>query len=37
MNQVHLVGDIGNKFGHEWSMNISNFGEILRLDRKSVV
>lgn len=31
MNQVHLVGDIGNKFGHEWSMNISNFGEILRL------
>jgi len=31
MNQVKLVGDIGDKFGHEWSMNVSDFGEIIRL------
>jgi len=31
MNTVHLVGDIGDKFGYEWSMNIANYGEIIRL------
>ncbi len=31
MNKVHLIGDIGNKFGHEWSMNVSDYGEIIRL------
>jgi len=31
MNIVHLVGDIGNRFGHEWSMNVSDYGEIIRL------
>ena len=31
MNKVHLVGDIGDRFGHEWSMNVSNYGEIIRL------
>jgi len=31
MNTVHLVGDIGDKFGHKWSMNISDYGEIIRL------
>jgi predicted phage tail protein len=31
MNKVHLVGDIGDKFGYEWSMNVSNYGEIIRL------
>jgi len=31
MNKVHLVGDIGDKFGYEWSMNVSDYGEIIRL------
>ena len=31
MNKVHLVGDIGDRFGYEWSMNVSNYGEIIRL------
>jgi len=31
MNTVHLVGDIGDKFGHEWNMNVSDYGEIVRL------
>lgn len=31
MNKVHLVGDIGDKFGHEWNMNVSDYGEIIRL------
>ena len=25
MNKVHLVGDIGDKFGHEWNMNVSDY------------
>jgi predicted phage tail protein len=31
MNKVHLMGDIGDKFGYEWSMNVSDYGEIIRL------
>ncbi len=31
MNKVHLIGDIGDRFGYEWSMNVSNYGEIIRL------
>jgi len=31
MNKVHLIGDIGDKFGYEWSMNVSDYGEIIRL------
>ena len=31
MNTVHLVGDIGDKFGHVWSMNVANYSELIRL------
>ena len=31
MNTVHLVGDIGDKFGHAWSMNVANYSELIRL------
>ena len=31
MNKVHLIGDIGDRFGHEWVMNISNYSELLQL------
>ena len=31
MNTVHLVGDIGDKFGHAWSMNVANYSELIKL------
>ena len=31
MNKVRLVGDIGDRFGHEWAMNVSNYSELLQL------
>ena len=31
MNKIHLIGDIGDKFGHEWNANVSSYGEIMRL------
>ena len=31
MNTVHLVGDIGDKFGSKWNMNASSYKDILRL------
>jgi len=31
MNKVRLVGDIGDRFGHEWVMNVSNYSELLQL------
>ena len=31
MNTVHLVGDIGDKSGHVWSMNVANYSELIRL------
>ena len=30
MNKVRLVGDIGDRFGHEWVMNVSNYSELLQ-------
>tara|TARA_R100001082_G_scaffold110790_1_gene91787 strand:+ start:385 stop:1134 length:750 start_codon:yes stop_codon:yes gene_type:complete len=30
-NNVQLVGDIGDKFGHEWSMNIESYSDIINL------
>ena len=31
MNQVRLVGDIGDKFGNKWSLNAANFKDIIDL------
>ena len=31
MNQVRLVGDIGDKFGYKWSLNAANFKDIIDL------
>jgi len=31
MNKVHLMGDIGDKFGKEWNMDVSSYGDIIKL------
>ena len=31
MTHVKLMGEIGEKFGTDWNMNVSNFRDVFRL------